>query len=68
VRFLALAVVVCRFIPRDWHGLIEPRTAAMILCGLVCFASRSLSRQPAKFGVGMLQIGRHAAEHLALFQ
>jgi hypothetical protein len=33
VHFLALAVVVSRFIPADWHGLIKPWTVAMIRCG-----------------------------------
>jgi hypothetical protein len=33
VHFLALAVLVSRFIPADWHGLIKPWTAAMIRCG-----------------------------------
>jgi len=33
VHFLALAVVVLRFIPRDWHGLIKPWMTAMIRCG-----------------------------------
>ena len=32
-HFLALAVVVSRFIPRDWHGLIKPWMAPMIRCG-----------------------------------
>lgn len=43
VHFLALAVVVSRFIPPDWHGLIKPWTAAMIRCGenslsIYCFS------------------------------
>jgi len=33
VHFLALAVVVARFIPSDWPGLVRPWTAAMIRCG-----------------------------------
>jgi hypothetical protein len=43
VHFLALAVVVSRFIPSDWPGLIRPWTAAMIRCGenslsIYCFS------------------------------
>ena len=33
VHFLALAIVVSRFIPWDWHGLIKPWMTAMIRCG-----------------------------------
>jgi hypothetical protein len=43
VHFLALAVVVSRFIPSDWPGLIRPWTTAMIRCGenslsIYCFS------------------------------
>jgi hypothetical protein len=43
MHFLALAVVVSRFISSDWPGLIKPWTAAMIRCGenslsIYCFS------------------------------
>ena len=43
LHFLALAVLVSRFIPRDWHGMIKPWTVAMIRCGenslpIYCFS------------------------------
>ncbi len=42
-HFLALAVVVSRFIPPDWHGLVKPWMAALIRCGenslpIYCFS------------------------------
>jgi hypothetical protein len=33
VHFLALAVVVSRLTPPDWHGLMKPSMMAMIRCG-----------------------------------
>jgi hypothetical protein len=33
VHFLALAVVVSRLTPPDWHGLMKPLMVAMIWCG-----------------------------------
>ena len=33
LHFLALAILVSRFIPRDWHGMIKPWMVAMIRCG-----------------------------------
>lgn len=33
LHFLALAVVVSRLTPRDWHGPMRPWTLAMIRCG-----------------------------------
>jgi len=33
VHFLALAVVVSRLTPPDWHGLMRPWMMAMIRCG-----------------------------------
>ena len=33
LHFLALAVVVSRLTPRDWHGLMSPWLTAMIRCG-----------------------------------
>ena len=33
VHFLALAVVVSRLMPHDWHGLMKPWMMAMIRCG-----------------------------------
>src|ERR1700694_6112893 len=33
VHFLALAVVVSRLTPPDWHGLMKPWMMAMIRCG-----------------------------------
>ncbi len=33
VHFLALAVVVSRLTPPDWHGLMKPWMTAMIRCG-----------------------------------
>ena len=33
LHFLALAVVVSRFIPPDWHHLVKPWTRALIRCG-----------------------------------
>lgn len=43
MHFLALAIVVSRFISSDWPGLIKPWTAAMIRCGenslsIYCFS------------------------------
>jgi hypothetical protein len=43
LHFLALAVLVSRFIPRDWHGMIKPWMVAMIRCGenslpIYCFS------------------------------
>lgn len=43
LHFLALAVLIWRFIPRDWHGMIKPWTVAMIHCGenslpIYCFS------------------------------
>jgi hypothetical protein len=33
VHFLALAIVVSRLLPHDWHGLMKPWMTAMIRCG-----------------------------------
>jgi hypothetical protein len=33
LHFLALAFLVSRFVPANWHGLIKPWTAALIRCG-----------------------------------
>jgi hypothetical protein len=33
LHFLALATVVSRFTPPDWHGLMKPSMMAMIRCG-----------------------------------
>lgn len=33
LHFLALAAVVARFIPPEWHGLVKPWTMALIRCG-----------------------------------
>jgi hypothetical protein len=33
VHILALAVVVARLTPRDWHGLPKPLITALIRCG-----------------------------------
>jgi hypothetical protein len=33
LHFLALAIVVSRLTPRDWHGLMKPWMTAMIRCG-----------------------------------
>jgi hypothetical protein len=33
LHFLALAVLIWRFMPRDWHGMIKPWMVAMIRCG-----------------------------------
>jgi len=33
LHFLALAVVVSRFIPPDWHHLVKPWTRPLIRCG-----------------------------------
>ncbi len=33
VHFLALAVVVSRLMPHDWHGLMKPWMTTMIRCG-----------------------------------
>jgi hypothetical protein len=33
LHFLALAVVVSRLTPPDWHGLMKPWMMAMIRCG-----------------------------------
>jgi hypothetical protein len=43
LHFLALAVLVSRFIPRDWHGMMKPWMVAMIRCGenslpIYCFS------------------------------
>jgi hypothetical protein len=43
VHFLALAIVVSRFMPPDWHGIIRPWMVAMIRCGenslsIYCFS------------------------------
>ena len=43
LHFLALAVLIWRFIPRDWHGMIQPWMVAMIRCGenslpIYCFS------------------------------
>ena len=33
LHFLALAILVSRLMPRDWHGLMKPWMMAMIRCG-----------------------------------
>lgn len=33
LHFLALAILVSRLVPSDWHGLTKPWTMAMIRCG-----------------------------------
>ena len=43
LHFLALAAVVSRLTPRDWHGLMKPGMTAMIRCGenslsMYCFS------------------------------
>jgi hypothetical protein len=43
VHFLALAIVVSRLTPPDWHGLMKPWMTAMIRCGenslsMYCFS------------------------------
>jgi hypothetical protein len=43
LHFLALAVLVARFVPHDWHGMIKPWMVAMIRCGenslpIFCFS------------------------------
>ena len=43
VHFLALAVVISRLTPPDWHGLMKPWMTAMIRCGenslsIYCFS------------------------------
>jgi len=43
VHFLALAVLVSRFIPWDWHGLIKPWMTAVIRCGENSLSVYSLS-------------------------
>jgi hypothetical protein len=43
LHFLALAIVVSRFIPRGWHGLIKPWMAGMIRCGENSLSIYSLS-------------------------
>jgi hypothetical protein len=43
VHFLALAIVVSRLMPHDWHGLMKPWMAAMIRCGENSLAIYSVS-------------------------
>ena len=43
VHFLALAIVVSRLTPRDWHGLMSPWMTAMIRCGENSLAMYCLS-------------------------
>ena len=43
LHFLALAIVVSRLTPPDWHGLMKPWMTAMIRCGenslaMYCFS------------------------------
>src|ERR1043166_4523850 len=33
LHFLALAILVSRLVPSDWHGLAKPAMMAMIRCG-----------------------------------
>ncbi len=43
LHFLALAVLVSRFVPHDWHGMVKPWMVTMIRCGenslpIFCFS------------------------------
>jgi hypothetical protein len=43
LHFLALAIVVSRLTPPDWHGLMKPSIVAMIRCGENSLAMYCLS-------------------------
>jgi hypothetical protein len=54
LHFLALAIVVSRLMPRDWRGLMNPWTVAMIRCGENSLAMYCLSILLSFFGYVIL--------------